>query len=406
MPSNRKGKAAKRLRSSNDKSNEHNFDENRDEQNRNKRSRSRSFCSDDDAVSRTTVSKTKTKRGAKAHYDSPKNNERKVMVKSKVVVARNNNAIPLTNDSSKELDVRPGTSSQMNDGEQEIENLDNFVQARQYENDIDIDVSGDEFNTDEELDYNSVEQDSDFENFADDKDSEVQFKSPGKGRTGTDGAEQEKEWDADLKMQRYIEQQIDKRWEQKLEQMKSQIQPQPGNRGMEISMNNESDVVKSKKHDSDPNETNQTSKNDVSNRVPLRVKSPSDTTLYAPGLTKTPDRNKYCMINKISDFVESIRNGGSVNSRGDEERERRRSNNEETRPGTSREDDQTMKAKELANKLILEAERFKASLNPPKGTSHQSYPGIAQNFNDLAIEENTRGIFKGVEPVSRVISVT
>ena len=110
------------------------------------------------------------------------------------------------------------------------------------------------------------------------------------------------------------------------------------------------------------------------------MKSPSDTTVYAPGLRKLSERNSCgnCgMIDKISNFVESVRL---------EEMERvrhptatlgvwwmalrnhnREPSGEDRSTKGNHEPPVAAEARARADKLILDAERFKASISAPQG---------------------------------------
>ena len=137
------------------------------------------------------------------------------------------------------------------------------------------------------------------------------------------------------------------------------------------------------------------------------VKSPSDTTIYTPALWKI-NQDDYALIEKISNFVESIRIDGKRNnsdksynndqnlitppgtagSRRDNtntndgdsrriERSGRRERdkqNDEIRPGTSRassgasyESSNESQPDVIADQLLVQAERFKAKVEAPKG---------------------------------------
>ena len=128
------------------------------------------------------------------------------------------------------------------------------------------------------------------------------------------------------------------------------------------------------------------------------IKSPSDTTLYAPALNKTPDRNRNVldrlnssmvktpvqrinndMIDNISQFVDDMRFV--------DEQRRRQPRSEVVVPkptGTPRrqvDDNKEPTNHEIANKLIIDVEKFQGGVQKPKG-------------NDQFI-----GIFGGVRPV-------
>ena len=90
------------------------------------------------------------------------------------------------------------------------------------------------------------------------------------------------------------------------------------------------------------------------------MKSPSDTTIYAPGLKQNTRRvsgeNSQNMIDQISNFVEEIRIQSAAESA-------------KVGPSTSSETQQpkTGQAKEFARDVILEAEQFKATIQKPRG---------------------------------------
>ena len=115
-------------------------------------------------------------------------------------------------------------------------------------------------------------------------------------------------------------------------------------------------------------------------------KSPSDTTIYSPGLRKIASPNSATIIDKISNFVEGIRL-----------EERRRSiitppnvNANQVEPGTSGTSSRTVKLKDtrkvehrnreecdkedpdrITDQLLVQAEKFKARIEAPKGNYNQ-----------------------------------
>ena len=134
-----------------------------------------------------------------------------------------------------------------------------------------------------------------------------------------------------------------------------------------------------------------------------KVKSPSDTTLYAPGLNKIQDASKavrniilmnegtsHCddqrvivdqnlVPDQIANFIQGIRIEGTtqkeITGAGDQ-------NLDQPRPGTSRDgygsqnDEQIDKAKQKATEMILNAERYKAVVNAPTGMDVNQLDGI------------------------------
>ena len=96
------------------------------------------------------------------------------------------------------------------------------------------------------------------------------------------------------------------------------------------------------------------------------VKSPSDTTLYAPALRRVEVREDNLnrqreLIDKISNFVEDVRLEESA-KRTSQAHDVNAAGNAE--PSTSRSD---RAAHKLAEKIVVQAEQFKASIAPPKG---------------------------------------
>ena len=126
-----------------------------------------------------------------------------------------------------------------------------------------------------------------------------------------------------------------------------------------------------------------------------RIKSPSDTTIYAPALQKTPEQNKgpifanyggevlnedEQMADKISDFVDRVH------------LETVKAKENEVRLGPSVQSEvvvvqkeQAEQPKDIAARTILDAERYQADVAQPKG------------INNIA---NHTQFFEGVRPVS------
>ena len=98
------------------------------------------------------------------------------------------------------------------------------------------------------------------------------------------------------------------------------------------------------------------------------IKSPSDTTIYAPALNKVnknPQGNIE-IIDKISNFVEGIRlethfshQPGSKSHEREKSRERASSNSEED------EGDPEPTAQQLADETVLQAEKYQVVIEPP-----------------------------------------
>ena len=126
-----------------------------------------------------------------------------------------------------------------------------------------------------------------------------------------------------------------------------------------------------------------------------RDKSPSDTTIYAPGLTKNTKVVDNNNVNGIADFVERMRidNEQRLSREGRESsspgQQRRRStttsnievpDHRDNLPSTSSMDD----ALKQAEKLIVEAEQFKAAIEAPAGKNQVATPllGTGQGMTD------------------------
>ena len=114
------------------------------------------------------------------------------------------------------------------------------------------------------------------------------------------------------------------------------------------------------------------------------IKSPSDTTVYAPAVLKSPNKdveeNDKSIADKISDFINQIRFDTDISGKGSHGgdspmsksvvNKRGKTVSDDVQPSTSGyagkgKDD----AKTLANKLIIEAEQFKAAIEQPSGGS-------------------------------------
>ena len=109
----------------------------------------------------------------------------------------------------------------------------------------------------------------------------------------------------------------------------------------------------------------------VRDNVTQSIKSPSDTTWYKPALKKVVEtKQSNDLLNKITNFVESIRLETSqpedrLSTSGEDRRSSRREYYDEDRNV-----DQIVReesAREVADRTILEAEKFKAEIAPPQG---------------------------------------
>ena len=120
------------------------------------------------------------------------------------------------------------------------------------------------------------------------------------------------------------------------------------------------------------------------------TKSPSDTTIYRLGLNRESVKESNEIINRISNFVEDIRIGASKGGTPVDDHRKTRP----IEPSTSHEDD-----KDLADKIVLDVERSKARIQPPKGRSSLEFHKFMQNSDDddeffhvtCHIDKNLRG---------------
>ena len=101
------------------------------------------------------------------------------------------------------------------------------------------------------------------------------------------------------------------------------------------------------------------------------IKSPSDTTIYAPALQKSPIGNNTDINHIVSNFVDSIR---SQHRQEDlQEKERRMMSSAATVPGLEEAESQTRKA-------VIEAEKLRASIaEPEKGMLNETMVDVAGN---------------------------
>ena len=114
----------------------------------------------------------------------------------------------------------------------------------------------------------------------------------------------------------------------------------------------------------------------VSNAI--TAKSPSDTTLYKPGLNKESGTTPQDVINKISNFVEEIRIGTSKQASPSNTTHRSdKAKSRVNEPSSSRRDE----AKDNADEVVLNAEHLKEKIQPPKGKSI-NYQKFIQSVDD------------------------
>ena len=142
------------------------------------------------------------------------------------------------------------------------------------------------------------------------------------------------------------------------------------------------------------------------------VKSPLDTTIYTPALRKVAEQD--IVINQISDFVENIRMESQCNSlASDHQRpssrvrsevvrvERGESSSADHHARREREDEQ--ESKEAADKILLDAEQFKASLvAPQKGMLPDNIDGNIELLHKLDNDDDFFHVSCHIDPTLRV----
>ena len=139
--------------------------------------------------------------------------------------------------------------------------------------------------------------------------------------------------------------------------------------------------------------------NHVSSQV---IKSPSDTTIYAPALQRqmnsigTNEGNKTCFIptqDQISDFVGTVRKqtAGVAGGGDDEQMAVHRLKEGDGNPNTL--------AKKKADECILDAEKYKATLATPPGNSFDSMniENVQQEFSRLGCMEVVENLRQDVD---------
>ena len=104
-----------------------------------------------------------------------------------------------------------------------------------------------------------------------------------------------------------------------------------------------------------------------------RVKSPSDTTIYTPGVRRTPEKINQdidrVLIDKISNFVESVR----LQGKGDNTSKQTSQQYGRAVPSTSSQGNapsEQQDAQKMASDRIVNHEKFKTNLAAPKGNQH------------------------------------
>ena len=252
----------------------------------------------------------------------------------------------------------------------------NKATRNQLAGDVLLAVEGDEFNTDDEsLDKGSIvemeesEEELDYDDIAESEflppddygmmeGSEVQFNvKKTDSRTGPSAPTTVTSTDD---IQSYVQQLFDQKWKERESEVEKHILEK---HGISSGSGKHSDNSEGKKGETGQNKQN----------LRMPVKSPSDTMLYAPALNKIADRNSprialnfskegeqrvvpTDLIDKISEFVESIRIANKPV--------------QQPQPSTSGKDkerDRMSMAWETVQKVVIQAEQFRAEVATPKG---------------------------------------
>ena len=146
---------------------------------------------------------------------------------------------------------------------------------------------------------------------------------------------------------------------------------------------------------------------------PKQMKSPSDTTIYVPGLNRMSscgdNAGGNIMLEKITNFVDQMRiqhDQASTHSEGVASRVVRPSQRDLQEASTSRQDEvddeneelPTDDANSVANKLIVEAEQFKATIERPTGTlSDDDFFHLICHVDQNTIAKIERGEYVDLE---------
>ena len=170
----------------------------------------------------------------------------------------------------------------------------------------------------------------------------------------------------------------------------------------------------------DPRQGNNTNKqiqesNTNANHTHKMLKSPSDTTLYSPGLMRAgcTDINNHTVIEKISNFVDNIRlDSGRDGSNSAKSRHQSAANSAtrhtqqpQQRQPVLREDNPDTDGEGVTEQLLLQAEKFKARVEAPRGESRDEYCNMIMPYD----YERVKSKFvtdQGLGPIDREIFIS
>ena len=214
------------------------------------------------------------------------------------------------------------------------------------------------------------------------------------------------------RIEQYIQQAVDRRWKEKEEQLRKEIAAELKERkGL---LDNQAQM-RTPNRNANSNyaskQANGTSKG--RNIWQNNLKSPSDTTLYTPGLQRTPEQMAEkidrSLIDKISEFVETVRVTGNFDREG-RVQQRVNQRGKQPTPGTlSANKDDEADARSAADQMILEAEKFRAAVNAPQGMQQNYYldrnklfVGVVNDKGGLMDDDEFFHIMCHVEPALRL----
>ena len=194
----------------------------------------------------------------------------------------------------------------------------------------------------------------------------------------------------DPRIENYIQQQIDKRWKEKEKEIRHLSEDLSLQKGIVNENQNRNSQVNSQLRNLINPQNSKGTKQRVVNQT---IKSLSDTTLYTPGLRKSPEKmNQQIdreLIDKISNFVEGMHLTGryeecEVPTLGTSTQQKGEAVVQQQQDNQQVED-----ARSVAGKMLLDAERYKAAVSAPKGMPQDYYLNRNQLFVGVLNDRGT-----------------
>ena len=357
-----------------------------------------------DAPIQPNKSKSDRKRTRSLTTESPSSTESK---QRKVLLKEQKKSNDGQGHGTRKLKVKPGTSKSACSNEFTSEQTEELVVTAVEGDEEDFMSENEEEeveNDQEDLDYDSEGLDEElgiapgFEETDQIVDLEINFRIPAGDvnvQTNTVQPEPQAEMIRVDDLQGYVQRIVENKWREKeIELLKKhnipvdKAAPISGNGNVLVSVS----PIK-----------NQNANRNVNSLV---TKSPSDTTVYAPALQRTPEHNfpviintnpaapvlettphppDLSMIDKISDFVQGVR---------DEQEKQMRT----TQGSAKKIEGRVDYARDLAAKLVIEAEKYKAEVTKPKGRLFENVS--VQGDNPQVVGEGVNRHFLGVGSVN------